>query len=268
MRSSRRLLLAVVLSGALTATAACTGKHDDKAAGGGATPGSTSAAAATGAARTELTNAFNKLGGGPYGYTATTQTGSTGSIKLTGSSNPPKKTSTGKTTVINGERQINAEVIVVGTDVYLKVSDELPNVDPDKWMRVDATKTSLGKLGLGSPDDPANVKGFTDAIVTAEKTGPGAYKGTIDATRRPLPASAAALVQQLGDAAKSVAFEATVGSDGYPTMLKVSLPAVGRTIPPTTNTSTFKDFGKAVTISKPAAAKVVQAPASLLSQYA
>ncbi|MEU7872527.1 hypothetical protein [Dactylosporangium sp. NPDC049140] len=267
MRSSRRLLLAVVLSGALTVTTACTSKKDDKA-GGGAAPGSTSAAAATAAARTDLANAFNKLGGAPYGYTATTQTGSTGTIKLVGSSNPPKKTSTGKTTVINGERQINAEVIVVGTDVYLKVSEELPNVDPDKWMRIDATKTSLGKLGLGSPDDPANVKGFTDAIVTAEKTGPGAYKGTIDATKRPLPASAAALVQQMGDAAKSVAFEATVGNDGYPTMLKVSMPAVGRTIPPTTNTSTFKDFGKAVTISKPANAKVIQAPASLLSQYA
>ncbi|MEU0558706.1 hypothetical protein [Dactylosporangium sp. NPDC006015] len=267
MKSRRNVLLALALSGALTVTAAC----GDKNQNGDVAPaanGSTSAAASpTADARAELTSAFSKLSGVTVTYTSTTDSGAMASSKLTGSSDPAKKANSGTMTITAQGQQINGDVIVVGTDLYLKLSLPIPGVDPKKWMYIDGTKTSLSKLGLGSPDDPANVKGLADTIVSVERTGTGTYKGTLDATKRNIPAAAAALLQQMGDAAKSVPFEATVSAEGYVTSLTVKMPGVGQ-VPPSTVTSTFTDFGKPVSISKPAATDVQPAPAALLAQFA
>ncbi|WP_432827972.1 hypothetical protein [Dactylosporangium sp. CA-092794] len=267
MKTSRSLLLALVLSGALTVTAACGDKKDN----GGTAPaagGSASAAASPQAdARTELINAFNKLNTVTLAYTANTETGTVATTKLNGSSDPVKKAASGSMTISAQGTQITADLVVVGTDVYLKLSVPLPGIDPKKWLYIDGAKTSLSKLGLGSPDDPANVKGLADAIATVERDGPGGYKGTFDMTKRNLPEASTAMLQQMGDAAKSVPFEATVGADGYLTALTVKMPAAGQ-VPATTSTTTFSDFGKPVSISKPADADVQPAPAALLSQFA
>ena len=103
--------------------------------------------------------------------------------------------------------------------------------------------------------------------MTVERDGPGAFKGTLDMTKRSLPAASVVLLQKMGDAAKSVPFAATVRADGYLTSLTVNTPGAGE-VPPTTATSTFSDFGKPVTISKPADAEVQPAPAALLTQFA
>ncbi|MFF5229498.1 hypothetical protein [Dactylosporangium sp. NPDC000521] len=268
MKSSRSVLLALALSGVLAVTAACGDKKDDGGVAPAAASGSTSAAASPSAdARTELIGAFKKLTGGTVAYTTATDTGAVASTKLTGFSDPANKTNSGKMTITTQGQQLTAEVIVVGTDLYLKVGAPIPGVDPKKWMYVDGSKTSLSKLGLGNPDDPANVKGLADAFVSVERTGTGAYKGTFDATKRQMPAAAGALLQQMGDAAKSVPFEATVNADGYVTSLTMQMPAAGQ-VPASTVTTTFADFGKPVTISKPAAADVQPAPAALLAQFA
>ncbi|MFG2040522.1 hypothetical protein [Dactylosporangium sp. NPDC048998] len=267
MKSSRSRLLALVLSGVLTVTAACGGKSDNSDAAPAAS-GSTSAAASPEAdARTELANAFNKLNGVTMAYSMTTESGTAGITKLTGSSDPATRANSGSMTITAQGQEITAEIITVGTDLYLKLGLPIPGLDPKKWMYVDGSKTSLSKLGLGNPDDPTNVKGLTDAIATVERTGAGAFKGTIDMTKRNLPASSAALIQEMGDAAKSVPFEATVGAEGYVASLTVKMPGAGQ-VPATTATTTFSDFGKPVSISKPAAADVQPAPAALLSQFA
>jgi hypothetical protein len=267
MQSSRSVLLALALAGVLTVTGACGSKTDtDDVAQAGS--GATSAAASpTADPRAELTAAFNKFNGVTVAYSTTTDSGTVASTKLTGASDPTAKTNSGSMTITALGQTITAEVIVVGTDLYLKLGLPIPGVDPKKWMYVDGSKTSLTKLGLGSPDDPANVKGFADAIVTLERTGAGSFKGTIDMTKRNLPAASAAALQQMGDAAKSVPFEATVNADGYVTSMIVKTPAAGQ-VPSTTATTTFSDFGKPVTISKPAATEVQPAPAVLLAQFA
>ncbi|MEV8511643.1 hypothetical protein [Dactylosporangium sp. NPDC051484] len=269
MKSSRSVLLALVLSAALTVTAACDDKNDNGGDAAPAASGSSSAAASAAPkadARKDLTDAFAKLAGGTVAYSATTESGAGTGTKLTGASDPAKQANSGSMTITAQGQQITAEVIIVGADLYLKLGLPLPGVNPKKWMYIDGSKTSLSKLGF-NPDDPTNTKGFTDAIVTVEQTGAGAYKGTIDTTKRNLPASGAALIQQMGDAAKSVPFEATVGAEGYVTSLTVRAPAAGQ-LPATTATTTFSDFGKPVSISKPAAADVQPAPAALLAQFA
>ncbi|WP_433074543.1 hypothetical protein ACQP1P_27565 [Dactylosporangium sp. CA-052675] len=267
MNASRRVLLAVLVSSSLAFTAACGDDKADKSDKGG-TPAASANAAAENAKdpRTALTDAFNRLAGGPASYTTSIQTPGNAGSKLTGSTDPSKKSHTAKMTVTSAELQTNAEVIIVGTDVYVKIGRQVPNVDPKKWMHVDGAKTSLAKLGLGNPEDPANVKGFADAIVSAERTGQDAYKGTFDLTKRPLPTLTPEMVKQMGDAAKSVPFEATV-KDGYLATLSFKTAAVGRQVPPVTSSTTFSDFGKAVKIAKPAANETQAAPASFLSQF-
>jgi hypothetical protein len=266
MKSGRSALTALVLTGALTVTAACGDKTDNGGAAPAAAP-SSAAASPTLDARTELTNAFNKLNGVTISYTTTAETGAVASTALTGSSDPAKKANSGSMTITAAGQTIKADVIVLGTDVYLKLGLPIPGVDPKKWMYVDGSKTSLSKLGLGDPDDPANVKGLTDAFVTVERTGAGSFKGTIDLTKRKVPSNSAALLQQMGDAAKSVPFEATVGADGYVTSVSKDVPAAGQ-VPATKSKSTFSDFGKPVTITKPADAEIQPAPAALLAQFA
>ncbi|MEV6931495.1 hypothetical protein AB0M46_44360 [Dactylosporangium sp. NPDC051485] len=266
MKSSRALLLALALSGALSVTAAC----DDKNTAGDAAPATSAAATSAAAApqadpRTELVNAFSKLNSAPMAYSTSTESGTLASTKLTGSADPATKANSGTMVITTNGQAINAQVIVLGTDVYMKMSVPLPGIDPKKWMYFDGSKTSLTKLGLGNPDDPANVKGLADAIVTAERTGTGAFKGTIDLTKRKVPESGAALIQQMGDAAKSVPFEAATNADGYLTSFTMTMPAAGQ-VPATTAKTTFSDFGKPVTITKPAAAEVQPAPAALLAQ--
>jgi hypothetical protein len=267
MKSSRSVLLALALSGVLTVTGACGGKDGSGEAAPAAKASTSAAASPVADARAELTTAFDKFNGVTMAYTATTETGAAATTKLTGSSDPTKKANSGSMTITAQGQQITAEVIVVGTDLYLKLGVPLPGVDPKKWMYVDGSKTSLSKLGLGNPDDPANVKGLADAIVAVERTGAGAYKGTMDVTKRNLPAASADLLKLMGDAAKSVPFEATVGAEGYVTSLTVRMPAAGQ-VPATTATTTFSDFGKSVSISKPAASEVQPAPAALLAQFA
>ncbi|MFI5908615.1 hypothetical protein [Dactylosporangium sp. NPDC051541] len=269
MKSSRSALLAVVLSGALAVTAACGDKKDEGTAAPGAATSATTAAAPspTADAKAELTAAFTKNAGVSITYTATTDTAGAGGSKLTGKADPAQKATSGTMTLTAAGQTINAEVIVVNTDVYLKMALPLPGVDPKKWMYIDGTKTTLSKLGLGSPDDPTGIKGFADTLATVEKTGPGAYKGTIDATKRNLPAFSTQVLQSMGDAAKAVPFEATVGADGYLTGLTIKMPAAGQ-VPATTTTQTFSDFGKPVTITKPAQSETQPAPAALLAQFA
>jgi hypothetical protein len=267
MRYSKRLVVALMLSRMINVNAACGDKKDDGVAAPATAAGSSAAPAPAADARTELTNAFTKLNGTTMSYETLTQTGTLATTKLNGASDPSKKASSGKMTITAQGQNINAEVTVLGTDVYLKLGLPLPGVDPNKWLYLDGSKTSLGKLGLGSPDDPANVKGLSDAFVTVERVGTGSYKGTIDMTKRKMPDSGAALIRQMGDAAKAVPFEATVNTDGYLTSVSFTMPAAGQ-VPATTAKSTFSDFGKPVTVTKPADADVQPAPAALLAQFA
>jgi hypothetical protein len=257
-----------MLSGVLAVTAACQDQKPEAAAtptaGTSADAPAGAAASAQADARAELVDAVRKLTGVTAVFAMTAETGTIATTRLTGKTDPANKSSTASITISAQGQQLTVEVIVIGTDMYLKMGVPLPGVDPKKWMYIDGSKTSLSKLGM-NPEDPANVKGLTDAFVTVERTGPGAYKGTMDITKRDTSASTAALIKQLGDAAKSVPFEATVGADGYPTSLTITTPAAGQ-LPAAVTKTTFSDFGKPVAITKPPAAQVQPAPQALLSQ--
>jgi hypothetical protein len=262
MRLRNSVLLSVTLVGTLALAGACA-KKDDVAPGG---PAAASSGAATTDAKTELGDAFRKLNTTTAAFTLDTDIGSMASVKGSGVSDPVNRASKSSIKVTGRGANVNTEVLVTGTDLYVKLNLPLLGIDPAKWTHIDIAKAgSLSALGLGDPADPANVKTFSDAVTTVEKSGSGTYKGTIDVTKRAAAGVGADAVKALGDGAKSVPFEVVVNGDGYPTKLTISMPAGGE-LPATTVTTTFSEFGKPVTIEKPAPAQVQEAPEGLLSR--
>jgi hypothetical protein len=156
------------------------------------------------------------------------------------------------------------EFLFHGTDRYVKISGmPIPGIDSKKWMRIDLTKIKdPADAGPADLKDPMALKAFTSAIVTAEKTGANSYKGTVDATKATDDGVFDSdVISGLGDKAKSVPFEATLDDKGRLSTLKVTIPAFGSTKEDTIN-ATVSDYGSA-TVAKPAAADVVEAPATV-----
>ncbi|WP_433200753.1 hypothetical protein ACQP00_29335 [Dactylosporangium sp. CS-047395] len=70
------------------------------------------------------------------------------------------------------------------------------------------------------------------------------------------------MIKALGDAAKAVPFTAMVDEIGHLTQVSVSVPAYADNAASAT-TVTLAGFGQPVTATAPAAADVIEAPASL-----
>jgi hypothetical protein len=156
------------------------------------------------------------------------------------------------------------DFLFYGTDRFVKITGlPLPGLDGKKWMRIDLTKLKdPSDAGPTDIKDPMALNAFTSAIVSAEKTGDRAYKGTVDATKATDEGVFDEdVITGLGDQAKAVPFEATLDDKGRLVSLKISIPAFGTNAADTVN-ATVSDYGTA-TIAKPAAADVVQAPASV-----
>jgi hypothetical protein len=157
--------------------------------------------------------------------------------------------------------KFNVDFLIIGNERYVKIAGlPIPGIDSKKWMRFDMSKVKDPSNG-GPEDmkDPAALKAFTEAIVTAESTGERSYKGTVDASK----ATDAGLfdtdvISGLGDKAKSVPFEATLDDKGRLSTIKIMVPAYGSTKEDTIN-ATVSGYGS-TTLAKPATADVVEAP--------
>jgi hypothetical protein len=156
---------------------------------------------------------------------------------------------------------MNVELLVVSPDLYVKISGlPLPGLDTGKWLHLDSSKiTSMDSLGLGDPSDPTSTQQLAKMLVTVEKTGDHAYKGTLDLTKGSALGVGKGDLGKLGDKAKSVPFEATTDDQGRLTSLKITVPAIGSE-KETVVSITFSDFGAPVNATKPAASEVQEAP--------
>jgi hypothetical protein len=261
MKSSRTILLSLTLAGAVALAGGCAKKDD-----AGSSPASSSAPSPTAAPKTELVASMTKLKQTSQTFTLKTDMGALSQVTGSGATDPATKSSQMKMTITGQGHSIDTEAITVGTDLWLKLGTPIPGLDPNKWTHIDATKAkSLSALGLSDPSDPTNIGKFGDAVVSAEKTGPGQYKGTIDLTKSSAAGVSSQVLGQMGDAAKAVPFEATVNGDGYVTALTIHMPASGTQVPASTTTMTFGDFGKAPAVKAPEKAQSQEAPQQLYS---
>jgi hypothetical protein len=135
----------------------------------------------------------------------------------------------------------------------------------NRWLVVQGAKLSPNSLSasLVPTADSSTVDSFVKGVVTAENVSSTEVKGTVDlakgATPIALPASEMA---KLTAEQKVVAFTATVDSQGRLVKTVVSMPAVAG-YPAAPLTTTYSDFGTAITITTPPETESVDAPETL-----
>ncbi|HEX5596423.1 MAG TPA: hypothetical protein VFX61_10450 [Micromonosporaceae bacterium] len=148
---------------------------------------------------------------------------------------------------------MSIKMLMLGKDMYMQMA--FPGME-DKWMHLDTSDVKSGSL-LDKMRDPAGVNEFSKTIVEIERDGDRGFKGTMDMAKA---ADADDETKAMGDKAK-VPF--TVRLDDQGRMVEFMLdmtemsPEFGKL------TVTYSDFGAPVTVEKPAADQIVDAPAEM-----
>jgi hypothetical protein len=230
----------LALAGCAVLAAGCGGSHTTgKATSPGIGPADNSA--------TVLVAAAEPLHATSYRFTTTA-----GGVNAEGAADPATKTVTLTTAG-------SASVLVVGGEFYVKYPKGMPGADKlgdGRWLHLDASKVSLGKIGVQDPADPAGASGYLKSAASVQKVGDRHYKGTLDLTKSGFSPK---IVESLGDSAKAVPFDATLDDKGRLATMDTTLKINGTDV--TTHT-TLSDYGTKVTATRPAASEVVEAPES------
>jgi hypothetical protein len=252
--------IALVASLAL-ATAGCgnSGNNDDGA--GGTTSSPTAAVAAD--PKQALADSVKGIAEGNFTFTISdyesTGQGSVHSPSKSGQATMKSKPSS--------EVDMTLGFVILKQDRWVKFTINDPELAkavklPKTWQHIDPAKIkdkdALKDLSIDFDDpnsiDPAGAPLIVKAIVDAEQTGEGAYKGTVDLTK----AKDAGMVDtevigKLGAKAKAVPFTATLDDQGRLTKLVINVPAAGD-VKAHKLEATYADYGGASAAKKPSGA--------------
>lgn len=205
-----------------------------------------------------LTAATQRL----YADTATVKLDLVG-MTATGAMDPANKKVAMAMSLSTGGQDMKINVVLVDKDVYMKIVG-IPSM-PAKWLHLDAAKVGSGSpLGMLSQDDPAGARSMVKAMVDVERDGERGFKGTLDLTKS--PTTAEETLKALGDKAKAVPFTARVDDQGRLVEFVLDMSAGNASLGKMT--TTYADFGKAVTIDRPAASDTIEAPAEIIKAFA
>jgi hypothetical protein len=242
--------------------------------GGKASPAHNAASAsptADPAAKAALLASTTQLAQQSYHVTA-------GSRGMTGSGDIDPATRSGSLAVTGTRPDASATIteIKVGSDIYLKADGgtlaSAPGIAPGKWMHLDASalndSASIMTSIMSMPgSDGGGVDGILAGVVSAQRGDGKNFTGTLD----PLKTSQSSLsMAALGTIAVGMAnggiretlpFKATLDDQGRIASLNID---GGPLLSGATIDLTFTDYGKPVTVSKPAASTVVEAPTSVI----
>jgi hypothetical protein len=250
VQSRRLATLSVSILAALSFSAAAC----NVTGSGGATASPTPSATPAVDAKEALSKAATELGRTSYRVNLTV-----GPASGTGALDPAAQQGQTSMSVFAGSTTLKVDTVLVGADMWVKLGG-VPGV-PDKWLHLDTSRLPESS-GLGIRPgqlDPAGADKLIDAIATVEPVGPDQYRGTIDLTRASdSPAVDKATLDALGDRAKAVPFEATLDAQGRLTNLKLDLGQI-EGVPAKVDVR-YSDFGTAVSVTRPPAADVVEAP--------
>ncbi|MET7423765.1 hypothetical protein [Dactylosporangium sp. NPDC005555] len=257
MRTSTfRTVGIAVATVALALVTAC-GGDDDKTTSN-ASKGSGGSASQTPAAKDTLAAAVKDLGAGTYSYSMKIPEGT-----FTGSIDPTGKQQVKVDGVAAGGLKYTIEGIALGADYYFKTSIPTTGVNAKKWYKLDRSKIKKDAIiGLIETKDPTASQGVLARVTTATQPDPATITGTYDLTGGgDLGIDDAAVLQALGDKAKSAPFTATL--DGkHLVSLKITVPAYG-TVAEQTLTVDYTGHSQPVTVAAPKAADVLAAPAAV-----
>jgi hypothetical protein len=256
MRTSTfRTIGIAVAAMALALTAAC-GGDDDKTTSS-SSKGASSASAGP-SAKDVLTAAVKDLNSSTYGYAMKIPEGT-----FTGSIDPTGKQQVKVDGVAAGGLKYTIEGIALGADYYFKTSIPTTGINAKKWYKLDRSKIKKDAIiGLIEAKDPTVSQGLVARVVTATQSGPTTITGTYDLTGGgDLGIDDAAVLQALGDKARSAPFTATLDGQ-HLVSLKITVPAYG-TVGEQALTVDYSGHGQPVAVAAPKAADVMAAPAAV-----
>jgi hypothetical protein len=235
-----------------------TGCGNSGSGGGTASPSaSASSAAPTLAPRDELTAAVQKLNEETVKVNFA-MTGFSGQ----GAMDPAAKKMRISGNLGLGGEAMKMDMIVLGEDIYLKM-DGLATMS-DKWQHIDASKLPAGsQLRQMSGGDPVGANNLLSGVTEVRRVGEGRYQGTLDATKS--TAADPEALRVFGDKAKAVPFTASLDERGRLTELTVDMQSLHQSLGQMK--TTYSDFGVPVSVEKPAAGQIEEAPAELLRAF-
>jgi hypothetical protein len=246
----------------VTAALALTGCSDTgtTAAPGASAPAPTgsSASAADPAAVDALTKATSQLGMTSFKITASSGAG----FKLTGQVDPAQGVGTADLAATGPNASLTVKTLLAGQDLYLQI----PGITKTgTWTHVDVARLPEGaNVGLRPGQlDPVNTSKLLSSATDVQATGGNSYAGTLDLTKAVgLAGVSQVTIDQSGAQAQKVPFTAGLDDQGRLAELTIQIPAVNGQAAQPLNVL-YTDYGVPVTVTKPAAAEVTEAPDSV-----
>lgn len=250
--------VALTLAGCGDGGSATTGASAPTPAGGASAPASASAGTADPAAVEALTKATSQLGTTSFKVTATSGAG----FKLTGAVDPAQGAGTADLRATGPNAEVNVKTLLTGQDLYLQV----PGITKaGTWTHVDVARLPEGaNVGLRPGQiDPVNTSKLLNSSTDVRSTGDNTYAGTLDLSKAiGLAGVSQVTIDESGAQAEKVPFTAKLDAQGRISELTVEIPAVnGQAAQPLE--VLYSDYGVPVTVTKPAASEVTEAPDSL-----
>ncbi|MFG1658562.1 hypothetical protein ACGFIY_18750 [Micromonospora chersina] len=243
--NQRRALLTIALTGGLLLAAACGGTEQPTRADKLAQP-TTAAPSPTPDVRAELVAALQRSQGVAHRYAVRGSLPEGQSVKGTGAFDPTKRRFQATIAVTGGKYPSAGSRIVIGTDSYVRPSDE------KGWVHVDLKRVKRDDPFLRFDwADPTGLKAFTSSITSVDHVGPHTYTGRFDPDgedAKPFLPVGAPSVVSIGTPLSP--FTITTDDQGWVTSIRVELaPSKG---PKLTMTTTMSDHGKPSKINAPA----------------
>ncbi|WP_250027510.1 hypothetical protein [Paractinoplanes maris] len=249
---------AMALAGCDAGTPSGSASAPASAAGSAPASAPASASAADPAAVDALTKATSQLGTTSFKMTATSGAG----FKLTGAVDPAQSVGTAELNASGPNAQLSIKTLLAGQDLYLQVPGF---TKAGTWTHVDVARLPEGvNVGLRPGQlDPVNTSKLLSSATDVRSTGTGAYAGTLDLTKAVgLAGVSQVTIDESGAQAQKVPFTATTDDQGRLSELTIEIPAVnGQAAQPLK--VLYSDYGVPVSVTKPTAAEVTEAPDSL-----
>jgi hypothetical protein len=262
MRTPRLAGLGLIsLAAVALAVAGCDNSTTATPAASSAASPSTAASsgvAADPAAVSALSAATAKLDQTSFKITVTSGSG----FKLTGAIDAPNGVGTADVTASGPNASVNVKTLLIDKDLYVQV----PGLTKaGTWTHVDGARLPAdANIGLRPGQiDPVNTASLLSSTTDVHSTGSNSFAGTLDLTKAAgLAGISKVTIDGYGAAASQVPFTAGLDDQGRLSELTINVPAVnGQQAQPID--ALYTDYGSPVTVQRPAASAVTEAPDSI-----
>jgi hypothetical protein len=267
-KSLAGLALSVTAAGVAVLGAGCAQSSEPTStsgASGAPSVPSTGAPAGAGATdqRSALLGSAQRLSQTTYKYRTVA-----GELTTNGAVDPVNKASSGTVTGTNKGNSLTVDMAAVGTDVWLRLNlgaaDQPLGITTNKWLHVDAARLGANSTLPLDPSGGAAVAGAVLAgVVDVHSTDNRHFTGTVDLTKAGSPVTSQ-LLAQAGAPAKPMPFTADADGQGRLTNVTVDMSSVAAGMQLAIS---FSDFGTPVTVTRPDAAQVAEAPQSVYTLF-